>query len=110
MAGIDDGQNGGGPIWAIFNADAVARENWEPTPPNVDIAEGFFFSADTLADLATKIVMKYQRVPMPPGNLEQTVARYNSFVDSGIDVDFSVSPSHSTRSQSRPSMPLGRRQ
>ena len=83
MAGIGDGHNGGGPIWAIFDADAVARENWVPTPPNVDIAGGFFFSADTLADLARKIVMKYQRVPMPPDNLEQTVARYNSFVDSG---------------------------
>lgn len=26
MAGIGDGHNGGGPIWAIFDADAVARE------------------------------------------------------------------------------------
>ncbi len=88
MAGIDDGHNGGGPIWAIFDADAVIREDWKPSPPNVDIAGGFFFSADTVADLARKIVMKYQRVPMPPGNLEQTVARYNSFVDSGVDDDF----------------------
>ena len=30
MAGIGDGHNGGGPIWAIFDADAVIRENWEP--------------------------------------------------------------------------------
>jgi len=88
MAGIGDGHNGGGPIWAIFDADAVTRENWVPTPPNVDVAGGFFFSADTLADLARKIVMKYQRVPMPPDNLEQSVARYNSFVDSGMDEDF----------------------
>ena len=28
--------NGGGPIWAIFDADAVAREKWNPKPPNVD--------------------------------------------------------------------------
>jgi succinate dehydrogenase/fumarate reductase flavoprotein subunit len=56
-------------------------------PPNVDIAGGFFFGADTLTDLARKILMKYQRVPMPPDNLEQTVARYNSFVDSGTDDD-----------------------
>jgi succinate dehydrogenase/fumarate reductase flavoprotein subunit len=88
MAGIGDGHNGGGPIWAIFDADAVTRENWVPTPPNVDIAGGLFFSADTVADLARKIVMKYQRVPMPPENLERTVQRYNSFVDSGIDEDF----------------------
>lgn len=88
MAGIGDGHNGGGPIWAIFDADAVVREKWNPVPPNVDTAAGFFFSADTVADLARKIMMKYQRVPMPPENLEETVERYNSFVDSGVDTDF----------------------
>ena len=88
LAGIDDGHNGGGPIWAIFDSDAVSREEWAPTPPNVDIAAGFFFSANRLADLAEKIVMKYQRVPMPPTSLEETVARYNSSVDSGVDEDF----------------------
>ena len=88
MAGIGDGHNGGGPIWAIFDADAVTREHWDPAPPHVDIAEGFFFSADTLADLARKIVMQHQRVPMPPDNLQRTVARYNGFVDSGVDEDF----------------------
>jgi hypothetical protein len=88
LAGIDDGHNGGGPIWAIFDSGAVAREEWTPTPPYVDIAAGFFFSANRLADLAEKIIMKYQRVPMPPTNLVETVVRYNSFVDSGIDEDF----------------------
>src|SRR5579875_1165388 len=88
LAGIDDGHNGGGPIWAIFDQDAVAREGWRPTPPQVDIAAGFFFSANRLADLAEKIVMKYQRVAMPPHNLEATVARYNSFVETGVDEDF----------------------
>jgi succinate dehydrogenase/fumarate reductase flavoprotein subunit len=88
LAGIDDGHNGGGPIWAIFDSDAVAREGWQPQPPQVDIAAGFFFSANRLADLAGKIVMKYQREPMPPSNLEETVARYNSFVESGVDADF----------------------
>ena len=88
LAGIGDGHNGGGPIWAIFDADAVTREKWNPMPPNVDVDAGFFFQADTLSDLAKKIVMKYQRVPMPSANLEATVARYNSFVDSGIDEDF----------------------
>ncbi len=47
MAGIDDGNNGGGPIWAIFDADAVKREKWNPTPPNVDVDAGFFFEART---------------------------------------------------------------
>ena len=49
LAGIDDGHNGGGPIWAIFDSDAVAREEWVPTPPYVDIAAGFFFGANRLA-------------------------------------------------------------
>jgi FAD binding domain len=88
LAGIGDAHNGGGPIWAVFDADAVARENWNPAPPDVDVGGGFFFQADSLADLAKKIVMKFQRVPMPPANLEATVARYNSFVDSGVDEDF----------------------
>ena len=88
MQGIGDGQNGGGPIWAIFDADGAAREKWEPKPPNVDIDGGFFFEADTVADLAKKIKMKYQRVPMPPENLEETVGRYNGFVQLGRDFDF----------------------
>jgi succinate dehydrogenase/fumarate reductase flavoprotein subunit len=88
LAGIGDGQNGGGPIWAVFDTDAVGREKWNPTSPNVDIDAGFFFSAETLGDLAKKIMMKYQLVPMPPANLEATVARYNSFVDAGIDAEF----------------------
>ncbi len=88
MAGIGDGQNGGGPIWAIFDRDAVAREKWMAAPPQVDIEAGFFFTADSIAELAGKIVMQYQRVKMPPENLVETVARYNSFVDSGIDEDF----------------------
>src|ERR1700758_1364009 len=88
LAGIGDGHNGGGPIWAIFDADAVAREQWRATPPHVDIDAGFFFAADTLQDLARKIIMKYQRTPMPPHNLLDTVARYNSFVEGGKDSDF----------------------
>ena len=89
LAGIDDGHNGGGPIWAIFDSDAAAREEWTPKPPYVDIAAGFFFAANRLSDLAERIVMKYKRVPMPPADLEETVTRYNSFVDTGVDEDFS---------------------
>ena len=87
MAGIGDGKNGGGPIWAIFDADAVTREKWSPTAPNVDEA-GYFYSAPTLAELARKIANPHQRVPMPPEGLEATVARYNGFVDAGLDADF----------------------
>jgi hypothetical protein len=88
MAGIGDGHNGGGPIWAIFDADAVERENWGVEPPHVDRAGGFFFSAASLGDLARSIAMPHQRVAMPADVLERTVARYNSFVDSGVDADF----------------------
>jgi hypothetical protein len=88
MAGFNDGHNGGGPIWAIFDADAAAREKWNPTPPNVDTGAGFFFSANTIAELASAIKMKYQRLPMPPDALQDSVTRYNSFVDSGTDSDF----------------------
>ena len=88
LAGIGDGHNGGGPIWAIFDADAVAREKWQPKPPHVDVDAGFFFSANSIAELARKIEMKYQRLPMPLQNLVETVARYNSFVEAGKDADF----------------------
>ena len=88
LSGIGDGHNGGGPIWAIFDADAVAREKWTTEPPAVDPAHGFFFSANSLEELAARIRMKYQRVPMPPEKLAATVARYNSFVDRGEDTDF----------------------
>ena len=95
LAGIGDGHNGGGPIWAIFDAEAVRREQWHPAPPHVDREAGFFFAADTLEELARKVVMKYQRVPMSAQNLADTVARYNSFVDSGKDSDFGKpSPRH----------------
>jgi urocanate reductase len=79
--------NGGGPIWAIFDADAVAREKWQVKPPYVD-PFGYFFSADTIEELAARIANPYQWRPMPGATLRQTVDRYNSFVDTGIDADF----------------------
>jgi succinate dehydrogenase/fumarate reductase flavoprotein subunit len=88
MAGIGDGHNGGGPIWAIFDAAAVRREKWTPGAPYVDETQGFFFRAGSLTELATKIQMRHQRMPMPPQNLQATVARYNSFVEAGVDADF----------------------
>jgi urocanate reductase len=79
--------NGGGPIWAVFDADAVKREDWDPQPPNVDL-NGWFFSADTIAELAGKIANPYQKNPLPARALEETVAKYNSYVDSGKDPEF----------------------
>jgi len=88
LAGTGDTYPGGGPIWAIFDAEAVKREGWIVTPPYVDIAQGYFFSANSVTELAAKIVNKYQRKPMPPESLQDTVTRYNSFVDTGKDTDF----------------------
>ena len=88
LAGTGDAVNGGGPIWAIFDADAVQRENWTVEPPYVDFEEGFFACGNTLAELASNIKNRYQRKPMPAQILEETVARYNSFVDAGHDADF----------------------
>jgi len=78
---------GGGPIWAIFDADGAKREGWTLAPPFVD-PDGWFFSANSLRELADKIVSKYQKSPMPGAALEETVARYNSFVDRAKDEDF----------------------
>jgi FAD binding domain len=76
-----------GPVWAIFDSESIKREGWDLTPPATD--PKFFFSADTLAELSAKIKDNpYQRPDMPAKYLEETVARYNSFVDAGKDEDF----------------------
>ena len=85
--GDKDKLNGGGPVWAIFDADAVARQKWKPKPPHVD-PDGYFFSADTIHELAGRIRNPYQRQPIWGAVLQETVNRYNSFVASGIDTDF----------------------
>jgi FAD binding domain/TAT (twin-arginine translocation) pathway signal sequence len=87
LAGTGEAINGGGPIWAIFDADAVKREKWTVEPPYVD-PDGYFYSANTLPALAAAIANPYQRKPISGAALENTVARYNSFVDAGNDADF----------------------
>jgi hypothetical protein len=76
-----------GPIWAIFDADAVQREGWKVTPPHVD-PQGYFFSANTIVELAAAIENEYQAKPMKGSILQAAVERYNSFVDSGEDKEF----------------------
>ena len=80
----------GGPIWAIFDSNQVQRAKWNVSgPPDVDIAKGYFFIGNTLSELAGKIVNKfYENYKMPAVNLEETLSRYNSFVDIGVDTDF----------------------
>ncbi len=79
--------NGGGPIWAIFDADTVKRENWNPRPPHVD-ADGYFYSADTISELAAKIKNPYQKPVISGAVLTESVNRYNGFVAAGVDQDF----------------------
>ena len=86
-AGTHGKLNGGGAIWAVFDADSVTREGWDPKPPHVD-PKGWFFSADTIPELARRIANPYQLQPMPPRNLEEAVAKYNSYVDAGKDPEF----------------------
>ena len=51
LAGTGEAVNGGGPIWAIFDADAAKREEWTVAPPYVD-PDGYFFSAKSVSALA----------------------------------------------------------
>jgi succinate dehydrogenase/fumarate reductase flavoprotein subunit len=76
-----------GPVWAIFDADAVEREGWKVVPPYVD-PDGYFFSANTLEELAAAIQNEYQAKPMKGDTLRATVERYNSMVERGEDIDF----------------------
>ena len=101
MAGTGEARNGGGPIWAIFDADAAKREQWTVTPPYVDTEAGYFFSGNTIAELAANIVNKHQRKPMPAGVLQDTISKYNSYVESGNDPDFEK-PAPKFKIQTRP--------
>ncbi|MEE2905559.1 MAG: FAD-dependent oxidoreductase [Gemmatimonadota bacterium] len=76
-----------GPLWAIFDQDAVERTGWELHYPYVS-DNGYFFQADTIEELASKIVAghEFQRVPL--SYLAETVANWNSYVDAGVDPEF----------------------
>jgi hypothetical protein len=78
---------GAGPQWAIFDSETVKREKWVIDANSVH--PEYFFSANTLAELAAKVnACPYQKVRMPGGNLEATVAAYNKAVDAGVDEAF----------------------
>jgi len=89
-----------GPVWAIFDAEAVQREGWKVVPPYVD-PDGYFFSGTTVAELAAKIINEYQAKPMRGATLQATVERYNSMVDRGEDIDF-AKPSPKYKIQTQP--------
>jgi len=76
-----------GPLWAIFDGGTVERDGWDIKPP-FTADNGYFFSADTIEELARKIQKghEFQRVPL--SNLAETVRKWNSYVDTGADPDF----------------------
>jgi hypothetical protein len=76
-----------GPLWAIFDQDAVERAKWELRFPYV-ADNGYYFKADTIEDLAAKIEKghEFQRVPLK--HLAATVAKWNGYVEAGKDPDF----------------------
>ena len=77
-----------GPVWAIFDAAAVRRGGWKIRYPYIaDPPDGYFHKADTIAELAKKVMgHPYQKMPLK--HLEETVARYNALADKGMDEDF----------------------
>ena len=77
-----------GPVWAIFDSAAVQRGGWQIRYPYIaDPPDGYFHKADTLAELAKKVMgHPYQKMPLK--YLEETVARYNALADKGVDEDF----------------------
>ena len=87
--GTDHTRRVGGPVWAIFDSAYAASQRFDLEPPNVDIENGYFFSGDTLEELAENIVNKYyEDYPMDPATLVATVEHYNEMVDAGEDTDF----------------------
>lgn len=79
----------GGPLWAIFDQDAVDRNEFVMEQGIVDYDNGYCFVADTLEELAELVVNKYyEHVNMDPEALVETVRRYNEFVENGFDADW----------------------
>ncbi len=96
--GTPEARRVGGPLWTIFDADYAKCEGFSCEYPDVDTENGYFFSGDTIEELAANIVNKYyEDYPMDPTVLAETVARYNSMVDGGVDEDFGKSPDLMTK-------------
>lgn len=77
-----------GPLWAIFDQAALDRTGWDITPPFTSETNGYFFSADTIEELAEKIQAGNEFQRMPLRHLAETVSTWNSYVDDGFDPDF----------------------
>lgn len=87
--GTPEARRVGGPLWTIFDADYAASEGFNCAYPDVDTENGYFFSGDTIEELAQNIVNKYyEDYPMDPQVLVDTISHYNEMVDKGHDEDF----------------------
>lgn len=64
-------------LWTVFDDATAKKYHWDTKAPSCE--EGYAFTAPTITELA-----KLTNQP----NLEQTVARYNGFVDAKKDDDF----------------------
>ncbi|HJO12275.1 MAG: FAD-dependent oxidoreductase [Gammaproteobacteria bacterium] len=76
-----------GPLWAIFDEDAIERNGWELRYPFVS-DNGYYFKADTIEELAGKIYAGNEFQRMPLRYLAETVATWNGYVADGTDAEF----------------------
>jgi hypothetical protein len=78
---------GCGMMWAIFDQASADRMEYPLRYPYV-ADNGYFFKADSIAELAREIEAgnDHQRVPLR--HLEATVANWNRYVEAGADPDF----------------------
>ncbi len=76
-----------GMMWAIFDQASADRMEYPLRYPYV-ADNGYFFKADTIGELAQKIAAgnEHQRVPLR--HLEETVANWNRYAETGADPDF----------------------
>ena len=75
-----------GPLWAIFDQAAIDRAGWDISFPYT-ADNGYFFSADTVEELAVKVTGNpNQRSRMR--YLKETVDKWNASVEAGVDEDF----------------------
>ena len=78
-----------GPLWAIFDQAAADRNEWDMEQGTVDYDNGYCFKADTLEELAEKVVNKYyEDVKMDPATLVETVQNWNAAIDAGKDEEW----------------------
>jgi succinate dehydrogenase/fumarate reductase flavoprotein subunit len=74
------------PFWMVYDSTdnglpPVKATNVSMVEPEKYVAAGLWRTAETLEELAVAI-------GVPPGNLVETVARFNEFVRRGVDDDF----------------------